>query len=520
MYGQHSARWIVLFVTTLIGGALLQSLPAMAAGRKPPAATGLPPGIDIAIERPANGSSETTGQPATNAVDGDATTHWCPGAGTSDAQLTVSLDRLQQLNGTGVTWVGRAPAWYQVELSADGRHWRPLHGTRSAADSLTSFDRITGHASPARFARLSFSDSSGVPCVAEFRVYASPHSAAGLIRGADVSTLRALETAGKSFSDAAGTRPAERILADHGMNLVRLRLWVDPPNGFNDLADVAAMARRIKQAHMQFLLDLHYSDFWADPGHQDTPAAWQGQDLATLAVTVHDYTRSVVATLMRQGTPPQIIQIGNEVTAGMLWPQGQLYVGNDQRWVEFTTLLKAGIAGAREGAPRSQRPAIMLHIDRGGDQGGAQWFYDHMRDYNVDFDQIGLSYYPYWHGSLSDLRRNLDNLAARYAKPIVVVETAYAWTFDDHDNYPNIVGPSFNLPPEYPATPEGQALFIRDLLSVVARTPGKLGHGVVYWEPAWIPGVGWKPGEGNAWDNQTLFDAQGHSLESINAMQP
>jgi arabinogalactan endo-1,4-beta-galactosidase len=280
------------------------------------------------------------------------------------------------------------------------------------------------------------------------------------------------------------------------------------------------MARRIKQAHMQFLLDLHYSDFWADPGHQDTPAAWQGQDLATLAATVHDYTRSVVATLVRQGTPPQIIQIGNEVTAGMLWPQGQLYVGSDQRWVEFTTLLKAGIAGARVGAPRGRRPAIMLHIDRGGDQGGAQWFYDHMRDYAVDFDQIGLSYYPYWHGSLSDLRRNLDNLAVRYGKPIVVVETAYAWTFDDHDGYPNIVGPSFNLPPEYPATPEGQALFIRDLLSVVARTPDKLGRGIVYWEPAWIPGVGWKPGEGNAWDNQTLFDAQGHSLESIDAMRP
>src|SRR4029078_258459 len=115
MYGQHSARWIVLFVTTLIGGALLPSLPAMAAGRKPPAATGMPQGIDIAIERPANGSSETTGQPATNAVDGDATKHWWAGVGASDAQLTVSLDRPQQLNGTGVTWVGRAPAWYQVE---------------------------------------------------------------------------------------------------------------------------------------------------------------------------------------------------------------------------------------------------------------------------------------------------------------------------------------------------------------------------------------------------------------------
>jgi arabinogalactan endo-1,4-beta-galactosidase len=209
------------------------------------------------------------------------------------------------------------------------------------------------------------------------------------------------------------------------------------------------------------------------------------------------------------------------VTAGMLWPVGQLYPAvGPQRWVEFTTLLKAGIAGARDGAPPGRAPQIMIHIDRGGDQGGTQWFYDHMRDYGVDYDLIGLSYYPYWHGSLSDMRHNFDNTAARYGKPIVLVETAYAWTFDDQDGYPNIIGQWYIPPPEYPVTPVGQALFIRDLLSVVARTPDNLGLGVVYWEPAWIPGVGWKPGEGNAWDNQTLFDAQGRALESVNAMQP
>ena len=522
MHRQHSSGWIVLFLTTLIGSTLLQAPPALGTAQTHPS-TGMPPGIDVAIEQLAAASSEATGQPASNAVDGDATTHWCPGAGTDEAQLTVDLDRLQQLNGTGVTWVGHAPKRYKVQISVDGRHWRQLSGRRSSGNTLTSFDQVVERAAPARFVRLNFSDSTALPCVAEFRVYASPPSAAHLIRGADISTLRALEAAGKSFSDAAGTRPAERILADHGMNLVRLRLWVDPPNEFNGLADVAAMARRIKQANMRFLLDLHYSDFWADPGHQDTPAAWKEQDLPTLATTVHDYTRSVVSTLVQQGTPPDIVQIGNEVTAGMLWPVGQLYppVG-PQRWVEFTTLLKAGIAGAREGAPRGHTPAIMVHIDRGGDQGGAEWFYDHMRDYGVDYDLIGLSYYLYWHGSLSDVRRNLDNLAARYGKPIVIVETAYAWTFDDQDGYPNIIGPSIQppLPPEYPATPEGQALFIRDLLSVVARTPDKLGRGVVYWEPAWIPGVGWEPGAGNAWDNQTLFDAQGHTLESVDAMHP
>lgn len=518
MLRQHNSLWLLFFLTTLIISTLVP-LPAVGATRKPSSA--MPPGIDVAIGQPATASSATDDQPSANALDGDATTHWCPGAGVSAAQLTVDLDRQHQINGTGITWVGRAPEQYDVQISVDGSHWRRLPSSRSIWNTLTSFDLADERAAPARFIRLSFADSAALPCVAAFRAYASPPSAARLIRGADISTLHALEAAGKSFSDATGTRPAEQILADHGMNLVRLRLWVQPPNEFNGLADVAAMARRIKQAHMQFLLDLHYSDFWADPGHQDTPAAWQGQDLTTLSQTVYVYTRSVVSTLARQGTPPDIIQIGNEVTAGMLWPVGQLYPpAGPQRWVEFTTLLKAGIAGARDGAPPGRAPQIMLHIDRGGDQGGTQWFYDHMRDYGVDYDLIGLSYYPYWHGSLSNVRSNFDSTAARYGKPIVLVETAYAWTFDDLDGYPNIISQWYSPPPEYPITPEGQALFIRDLLSVVARTPNHLGLGVVYWEPAWIPGVGWKPGEGNAWDNQTVFDAHGRALVSVDAMQP
>jgi arabinogalactan endo-1,4-beta-galactosidase len=517
MLWKHSSRCRALSVALVIGG-LLSMITVIGAAPVSPSTLAMPAGINVAIGRSVTASSEAGG-PATNAVDGDPQTPWCFSAGTTDAELTVSLDTLRLLTGTGVTWVGRAPAQYEVYYATNAGHWRQLPATRLGGSALTSFDRVDGRAVPARFVRLSISDSAGLPCVGEFRVYASQPDTDRLIRGADLSTLRALEAAGKSFSDAEGTRPAEQILADHGANLVRLRLWVDPESGFNDLEDVAAMALRLKQARMRFLLDLHYSDFWADPGHQDTPAAWQGQDLATLATTVHDYTKSAVATLTAQGTPPDIIQIGNEVTGGMLWPQGRLYVGNQQRWVEFTTLLKAGIAGAREGGPASGKPQIMLHIDRGGDLGGTQWFYDHMIDYGVEFDMIGLSYYSYWHGSLSDVRRNLDNTAARYGKPIVIVETAYAWTFDDYDGHPNIIGAS-TTPLRYPVNPEGQALFVSDLLSLVARTPGGLGLGIVYWEPAWIPGVGWKVGEGNAWENQTVFGPLGDALPSVDMMRP
>ncbi len=479
----------------------------------------MPPGIDVAIEQPVTASSATGAQRAYNAVDGDPATAWCPAGGNTNAQLTVSFDQPYQLNGTAVTWVRRAPKEYVLQISVDGRQWRTFPGTQSSTGTLTQFDQVAGPTLPVRFIRLNLAGPTALPCVAAFRVYASPPRAARLVRGADLSTLGALEAAGKSFSDAAGTRAAEQILADHDMNLVRLRLWVNPSTNLNTLADVAAMARRVKRANMQFLLDLHYSDFWADPTHQATPAAWQGQDLPTLAATVRDYTKSVVSTLVRQGTPPDIVQIGNEVMGGMLWPQGKVYVDGQQRWAEFTTLLKAGIAGAREGAAAGSAPKIMVHVEGGGDAGGSQWFYDHIRDQGVAFDLIGLSFYPYWHGSLSDVRQNLDNLAVRYGKPIMIVETAYPWTLDDQDGHANIIGPSSNLPAEYPATPQGQALFVRDLLSVVARTPGNLGLGLAYWEPAWIPGVGWKPGESDVWDNQTLFDAHGRALESIDAMQ-
>jgi hypothetical protein len=231
MLRKHGSRQIILLLTTLIASTLLSISPALGAKRTPP--DSMPAGIDVAIVQSASASSEAAGQPAANAVDGDATTHWCPGAGATNAQLTVGLGQRYQLNGTGVTWVARVPQHSSVQISRDGRHWQQLAGSRSSAGALTVFNQADRHEESARFVRLSFSDSAGLPCVGALRAYASPHSAAQLIRGADLSTLRALNAAGKTFSDAGHTRPAEQILADHGMNLVRLRLWVQPPNNFN-----------------------------------------------------------------------------------------------------------------------------------------------------------------------------------------------------------------------------------------------------------------------------------------------
>jgi len=174
---------------------------------------------------------------------------------------------------------------------------------------------------------------------------------------------------------------------------VRLRLWVDPPAGYSDLQSVLAMARRAKAAGMRILLDPHYSDFWADPQKQPTPAAWAGQDLPTLAATVRAYTRDALNALSAQGTPAQMLQLGNEIRNGILWPTGQLD-GTQAKW-----------------------------------------------------DVIGLSYYPFWHGTLSQLRTNLDDLSQRCRRDIAVVETQYGWTLDNGDQENNFLWTSDLLVP-------------------------------------------------------------------------
>jgi arabinogalactan endo-1,4-beta-galactosidase len=342
------------------------------------------------------------------------------------------------------------------------------------------------------------------------------------IRGADVSFTLQEEAVGTRFSDCGRVRRVEDILAQHGATYVRLRVWTNPPAGYSDRAAALTLARRARRAGLKVLLDLHYSDFWADPAHQTTPAAWADQDLPTLATTVRTYTRDIVAEFARHGAPVDMVQVGNEITAGMLWPLGQIYQDDRQHWPEFTTLLAAGIAGARAGNPRGHNLEVMVHIDRGGDNGGSVWFYDHVRDAGVDFDVIGLSFYPFWHGPMTALQQNLDDLAARYGKPLVVVETAYPWTTADGDDLANFITSADQLPDvdRFPPTPAGQAAYFEALREVLRGVPGGLGAGFVDWEPEWVPGVGWEPGAGNPNDNLTMFDFAGRALPSLAAFRP
>jgi arabinogalactan endo-1,4-beta-galactosidase len=338
------------------------------------------------------------------------------------------------------------------------------------------------------------------------------------IVGHDLSFAVQESAMGATYTDRGRTGLPEQILADHGANWVRLRLWVDPPAGYSDLASVLAMARRARAAGMRILLDPHYSDFWADPQKQPTPAAWSDQDLPTLAATVRAYTRDALNALSAQGTPAEMLQLGNEIRNGMLWPTGQLDWDAGTGWDNLGTLLRAAAAGARDA--RGPTPRLVVHFDQGGDNAFSRSFFDHVVAQHVPFDVIGLSYYPFWHGTLSQLRANLDDLAQRYDKDVSVVETQYAWTLGYGDSTNNFVWEESQLIPGYPATAGGQLGFASDLMSILAAVPRGHGLGVFYWQPEWIPGVGWEPGAGTPNDNLTLFDFTGHALASVGFADP
>jgi arabinogalactan endo-1,4-beta-galactosidase len=341
------------------------------------------------------------------------------------------------------------------------------------------------------------------------------------IRGADISFTLQEENNNQSLTDNGQTAPIENILAQHGANYARLRIWVNPPKGTSDLNSALTLARRAHAAGLDILLDLHYSDSWADRTSQQTPAAWQGLTGEDLRSTVRTYTREVMAAFALQGTPVDIVQIGNETTHGMLWPSGQIYKKAGEDWSGYAELVKAGIAGAKEATP-GESPLIMLHIDTGGDQEASAYYFDHILEQGINFDLVGLTYYPFWHGPLADLQRNLTNLAGRYGKDILIAETAYPWTLSSADNTPSVVTSLEALPDAgaHPPTPQGQATYFAALNKILREVPNGHGAGYLIWEPGWLPGVPADARTGNAHTNLTLFNWWGHGLPALNAFQP
>lgn len=334
------------------------------------------------------------------------------------------------------------------------------------------------------------------------------------ILGVDVSSLKKSEDLGGIYKYADGTEAdALQILKGHGVNYARLRVWVNPADGYHDKNEILVMALRFKSLGIKLLVDFHYSDNWADPGKQNKPAAWKDLDFEQLKQAVYNHTFDVCSGLSNQGTPADMVQVGNEIQNGMLWPDGDA-----KHFDNLADLIKEGYRAVKD---CSSATKVMLHIADGGDNKLARWWFDNITCREVPFDVIGISFYPFWHGSLAELQHNLNDISARYEKDVVVVETAYAFTEKDADGHPNIARSEMAVE-GYPFTPEGQHAMLRDVMSVVRDVPGGRGIGIFYWEPTWtaVKGNGWNPEDpesGNEWENQALFDYDNRALPALNA---
>ncbi|WP_219590892.1 glycoside hydrolase family 53 protein [Aeromonas salmonicida] len=360
--------------------------------------------------------------------------------------------------------------------------------------------------------------------------------AADFIKGADVSMLAEVEKHGGKFFDEHGNpQDAMAILKENGFNYIRLRLWVDPKDtdgkpyggGNNDLATTIELAKRAKANGMKFLLDYHYSDFWTDPARQNKPKAWASMNIDQLTEAVYQHTKTTMDAFAKAGVLPDMVQVGNEINGGMLWPEGKSWGQNGGEFDRLAGLLNAGIKAVKE---HGDQIKIMLHLAEGTKNDTFIWWFDEITKRKVPFDIIGLSYYIYWNGPMNALQYNMDDISKRYDKDLIVVEAAYGYTTANCDNAENNFTSKEADDAGYPATVQGQANYLHDLLQVVTKVPEGRGKGVFYWEPAWLPtpGVTWatKAGmkynsddwkEGNARENQSLFDCQGKVLPSIKA---
>lgn len=288
--------------------------------------------------------------------------------------------------------------------------------------------------------------------------------------GADLSFLKSAEDRGVEFKENGQVKPGLEIFSDHGYNWIRLRLFHSPDRLPNDLEYTIELAREAQEHGFKFLLDYHYADSWADPGKQPIPAAWDTTNVEVLIDSVYQYTKNTIEAFREAGVMPEMVQIGNEVRNGMMWPLGKL----PENWDNFAALFKAGVDGVDAGRGQAPRPLIMLHYDNGADTDGAKQYYDKFNFYNIPYDIIGLSYYPWWHGNLLQLRENLLSLVDNYDKDIVLVETGYRPHEYEEHNAP--------YPEDIPGGP--RKAFLEDVNETLLNVSSRKIKGVFWWEPA------------------------------------
>lgn len=302
-----------------------------------------------------------------------------------------------------------------------------------------------------------------------------------------------------TFRNAAG-QAAElpSLVRDSGVNTIRLKLWVAPEDPYAGLAAVTAFSQSLRLLGFDIWLTLHYSDTWADPGQQHSPSAWQDLAFPALLDSVRHHTRQVM-----QAIRPDIIQLGNEINNGLLHPAGHLADHPEQ----FVALLETAAQTVRQEADSTR---ILLHF--AGIQ-GAEWFFQQVR--SIDYDLIGLSYYPRWHGTDTDaLALTIRRLGETHRRPVLIAETAYPFTLQWNDWTHNVVGLEEQLIlPDFPASPAGQRAFLQRIRHIVETTPAAAGW--CYWGAALVAWKGTQATNGSPWENQALFDFDGKALPAL-----
>jgi arabinogalactan endo-1,4-beta-galactosidase len=291
--------------------------------------------------------------------------------------------------------------------------------------------------------------------------------------GADMSFVKSAEDRGVQFRDGGVAKPALDIFREHGYDWIRLRVFHAPTDLPNNLAYTIELAKQAKARGYRFLLDYHFSDTWADPQHQITPAAWDTASIRSLKDSVFHYTRETFRAFRNAGVTPDMVQIGNEVRVGMMWPLGKL----PEHWDNFAVLYKAALAGIDSARGPARRPQLMLHYDNGADTEGALRFYQRANAYGLPYDVIGFSYYPWWHGNLLQLRDNLLSILQNFpSKNVMLVEVGYRpWEYREHPT----------LAPYPEDAPGGsRKMFLDAVMQTLVGISNRRIKGIFWWEPA------------------------------------
>jgi arabinogalactan endo-1,4-beta-galactosidase len=309
------------------------------------------------------------------------------------------------------------------------------------------------------------------------------------IKAADMSFLPLIESEGTIFYNENNiAEDALLTLKRAGCNTIRIRLWHTPTDNHSGFNEVKNFAQRVKNLGMKVWLTVHYSDTWADPGSQIKPQAWNNLTFNQLKIQFESYTSQIVSEIQ-----PDIFQIGNEINNGFIYPEGNLTSNESQ----FISLLAAASS-----VIRSQRPTTKIMIHFAG-IGGASWFFS--KTAAIDYDYIGLSYYPMWHGTdINLLQQTMTTLGQTYNKKVLVAETSYPFTLGWNDWTNNILGLSNQLHPNYPASPQGQRDFLQKIKTTVQNIPSGLGF--CYWGTEWIAFRGTQATNGSSYENQALWD--------------